>query len=91
MADEIFKMGTLFISSDILHLDKWLQDQAISAAMSLLTKYKGQDGYLKSSSVRRGDFSLLLSRIRITPTMAAFIGIPGRAKSPIIEELFLTF
>jgi len=91
MADEIFKMGTLYISSDILHLDKWLQDQVIMAAMSLLTKYKGQDGYLKPSPVRLGDFSLLLSRQRITPAMAAFIGIPGRAKSPIVEELFLSF
>lgn len=89
MADEIFKMGTLYIGSDILHLDKWLQDQAISAATILLTKYKGQDGYLKSSTVRRGDFSLLLSRQKVTPTMAAFIGIPGIAKSPIVEELFL--
>jgi len=91
MAEEIFKLGTLYISSDILHLDKWLQDQIISAAMTLLTKYKGQDGYLKSTPVRRGDFALLLSRQRITPSMAAFIGIPGIAKPPIIEELFLAF
>ncbi len=89
MADEILKVGTLFISQNVLHLEKWMQDQVISAAITQLTKYKGLDGYLKTSPVRLGDFSLLLTTQKIRPTIATFIGIPGRLRSPIIEELFI--
>lgn len=89
MADEMFKMGTLFISKEVLQLENWLQVQVITAAMSQLSKYKGQDGYLRPSPIRTGDFSLLLSRERITPVIATFIGIPGRQKNPIIQELFV--
>lgn len=89
MADEIFKMGTLFIAKEVLQYEKWMVDLAISAAMSQLAKYKGQDGFLQPSIVRKGDFSLILGPARISPTVVTFIGVPGRARSPIIQELFV--
>ena len=82
-------LGTLFISNEVLMLDKWLVDQAISAASMVIKKYKYLDGFLKPSPVRKGDFSLVLAEAKLSPTVAAFIGIPGRAKAPIVQELFV--
>jgi len=81
--------GTLYIAKEVLQYDKWITDQAISAATILINKYENLDGFLKPSPVRQGDFSLILATHKITPIVAAFIGIPGRAKAPIIEELFI--
>lgn len=82
-------VGTLFVSVRVLQLEKWLVDQAISAAMMQLKKYKRLDGFLTPSPVRLGDFSLILAEHKITPIIASFIGIPGRSKAAIIEELFV--
>ena len=72
-----------------MQLDKWLSDQAISASMILIKKYKYLDGFLKPSPIRRGDFSLVLADFKLDPVVAGFIGIPGRSKAPIIQELFI--
>ena len=82
-------LGTLFIAKEVLQYEKWIQDQAILAAMQLIKKYKYLDGLLKPSLVRQGDFSLILADLKVSPVVACFIGIPGRAKAPIIEELFV--
>lgn len=89
MAQQPFKIGTLYISHEVLQHEKWLTDQVISAAMSQLSKYKGQDGFLKPSTVRKGDYSLLLSEGRLSPTVAIWIGIPGKARAAIVQELFV--
>lgn len=83
------KLGTLFVSQEVLQLDKWIIDQAISAAMTQLRKYERLHGFLKPSPVRKGDFSLVLGDYKVSPIVATFIGIPGRAKAPIIQELFV--
>lgn len=91
MSNEILTpLGTLYISNEVLMHDKWIVDQAISAAMSVVKKYKYLDAMLKPSKVRKGDFSLILADLKMSPTVAAFIGIPGRAKAPIIQELFVS-
>lgn len=89
MAQELIRMGTLFIAKEVLQEEKWLIDQAISAAMAQMTKYKPLHGFLKPSGIRKGDFSLILADYKLTPAIATFIGIPGRTRSPIIEELYV--
>ena len=90
MTEAPIKQGTLFVSLEVLQFEKWLTDQAISAAMSVIKKYKYLDGYLTPSRVRRGDFSLILDKHKTDPVVAAFIGIPGIGKAPIVEELFVS-
>lgn len=89
MSNEMFQTGTLWISQAVLHRPKQESDAAISAAKQMMAKYKGLHGFLKTSPVRSGDFSLVLADYRITPAVAVFIGVPGRGKPPIIEELFV--
>lgn len=89
MASEFDKLGTLYISQQVLQHEHWLIDQAISAAMIQMKKFRGHDGFLTPSKVRLGDYSLLMSRERINPVVATWIGIPGKAKAPIIQELFV--
>jgi len=89
MAEKPPPRGTLFIAKEVLQYDKWITDQAISAAMIVINKYEVLDGFLKPSPVRQGDFSLVLATHKIQPIVAAFIGIPGRSKAPIIQELFV--
>lgn len=82
-------VGILFVSIQVLQLEKWLVDQVISASMMQMKKYKRLDGFLTPSPVRVGDFSLILAEHRLDPIIATFIGIPGMLKPPIIEELFV--
>lgn len=82
-------VGILYVSVQVLQLEKWLVDQVISAAMIQMKKYKRLDGFLTPSPVRLGDFSLILAEHRLDPIIATFIGIPGRSKAAIIEELFV--
>ena len=82
-------LGILYISQEVLQFDKWIQEQAISASMQQMKKYKYLDGLLRPSPVRLGDFSLLQANLKVSPVIASFIGIPGRLKAPIIEELFV--
>ena len=89
MAEIPPKVGTLYIAHEVLQYEKWIADQAIHAAKLLMNKYKWLDGFLKPSPVRQGDFSLILADFKLQPVIASFIGIPGRGKSPIIEELFV--
>lgn len=89
MATEQFDIGTLFISQEVLQQEKWLVDAAIQAAQLQMRKYKGLHGFLKPSPVRSGDFSLILGTYKTQPAVATWIGIPGRAKAPIIQELFV--
>ena len=89
MPGEEFKVGTLFISQEVLQHEKWLVDAAIAAAQVQMRKYKGLDGFLKPSHARVGDFSLILAAHEIAPKVATWIGIPGRTKPPIIQELFV--
>ena len=81
--------GTLYIAKEVFHFDKWLFDQALAAANIQMKKYKTLDGFLKPSPVRLGDFSLIMAVHKIDPIVASFIGIPGRQKAPIIQELFV--
>lgn len=85
----IRKIGTLFIAKEVLGYEKWMVDAVISASMAQLNKYKPLHGFLKPSTVRLGDFSLVLCDYKLSPTVATFIGIPGRARAPIIQELFV--
>lgn len=89
MAIEPTRMGTLWISKEVLQKEKWLIDQAISASMIQMKKYKGLHGFLKPSVIRLGDFSLVLCDYKLTPAVATFIGIPGRSRAPIVQELFI--
>jgi len=89
MADEIFRMGTLWIAKEVLQQEKWMVDAVISASMSQMSKYKPLHGFLKPAQPRSGDFSLMLCDYKLTPAIATFIGIPGRSRSPIIEELYV--
>lgn len=89
MAGEEFKVGTLFISHEVLQHEKWLIDAAITAAQVQMRKYKGLHGFLKPSPIRKGDFSLILASYKMSPAVATWIGIPGRTKPPIIQELFV--
>lgn len=89
MADVVFKMGTLWISKEVLQVEKWMSDAAISAAMRQLSKYKPLHGFLSTAPPRSGDFSLILCDYKLSPAVATFIGIPGRARAPIVEELFV--
>lgn len=82
-------MGTLYIAREVLHFDKWMVDQAISASMILLKKYQPFDAFLRAAPVRKGDFSLIIADVKLTPFVAIFIGIPGIAKAPIVEEMFV--
>ncbi len=82
-------LGTLYIAKEVFQFEKWLSDQAIAAANIQMKKYKVLDGFLKPSPVRQGDFSLVMAIHKVDPVVAAFIGIPGRAKAPIIQELFV--
>ena len=84
------RKGTLYISYEVLHYEKWIADQAIKAAYTLMNKYEFLDGLLSPSPVRQGDFALILADLKLSPVVACFIGIPGRAKAPIIEELFVS-
>ena len=81
--------GTLFISKSVMQFDKWLTDQAIAAAEIQMKKYELLDGFLQPSPVRQGDFSLIQAVHKVDPVIASFIGIPGRQKAPIIQELFV--
>lgn len=83
------RKGELFISKSVLLHEKWLTDQAIAAAEQMMKTYPELDGILRPSPVRLGDFSLVLVIHKLEPIIAAFIGIPGRLKPPIIEELFV--
>lgn len=89
MNDSVLKVGTLYISREVLQHDKWMVDAAITSAMSQLNKYMGLDGYLKSSPVRRGDFSLTIADHKVSPVVVTFIGIPGKARAPIVQEMFV--
>jgi len=89
MVEPFEKLGTLYIAHETMMFEKWMIDQAVSAALTQLKKYKGFDGFLKPSRVRSGDFSLTLARFRVEPFIVTFIGIPGRSKSPIIQELYI--
>lgn len=82
-------VGTLYISQQVLQHEKWLADQAIASATLLMRKYMGLDAILTPSPVRRGDFSLIIADLKVDPIVACFIGIPGRAKPAIVEELFV--
>ena len=88
MSDEIVSVGRLFIAHEVLQNEKWIVDQVVSAAKSQLNKYKPLDGFLTPSSVRTGDFSLVLSNYKPSPIIVEFIGIPGRGRAAIIQELF---
>ena len=83
------KKGTLWISSEVLHQEKWILDQVLSTTRSLMTKYQNLDAFLSSSPVRQGDFSLIFAVSKIDPILAIFIGIPGRQRAAIVEELFV--
>jgi len=89
MSEDAFKMGTLYIGSEVLQYEKWMVDQAVASAINQLRKYKGTDGLLRPQPGRKGDFSLTLGKYNIAPTAVFFIGIPGRNRAPIIHELFL--
>lgn len=89
MPNEVLTIGTLFVAHECLQHDKWMLDQAISAALLQLNKYKGLDGFLLPSRVRKGDYSLLMAHYSPTPIVVTFLGIPGRAKAPIIQELYV--
>lgn len=89
MADGVLKMGTLYISHEVLQHEKWMADKAISASITQLSKYMGLDGLLKPSLVRKGDYSLTILDLRVTPTIVTFIGIPSRTRAPIIQELYV--
>lgn len=89
MADGVLKMGTLYISHEVMQHEKWMYDKAITASMAQLSKYMGLDGLLKPSLVRKGDYSLTILDLRVTPTIVTFIGVPGRTRSPIIQELYV--
>jgi len=89
MSNEELKVGTLFVSNEVLQQEDWLVKQAISAAIPLLNKYKGLDGLLKPSRIRKGDFSLVIAELKAEPIIVNFIGIPGKAKAPIVQELFV--
>lgn len=81
--------GTLYIAKEVLQFDKWIYDQAIAAAMIQINKYKPFDGFLKPAPVRQGDFSLIIADAKLTPLIATFIGIPGRTKAPIVQEMYV--
>lgn len=89
MAEKPPPRGTLYISREVLQYDKWMQNQTITAAMQQMNKYKYLDGFLKPSVVRHGDFSLVLADTKLIPIIATFIGIPGIARSPIIQEIYV--
>lgn len=89
MSAEVSKIGTLYLSREVLQFDKWLIDKAIAAAMAKLRKYIGMDGYLRPSESRKGDFSLILGFHKIEPFAAVFIGVPSRARDCIIQELYV--
>lgn len=89
MAEEILKLGTLYIAHEVLQHEKWIVDQAINASKSQLNKYKGLSGFLKPSPIRTGDFSLVLADYKLDPIVATFIGIPGRQRAAIVQELYV--
>ena len=89
MEEEVVTIGTLYIAKEVLQHEKWMQDQAISAANSQLTKYFGLDGFLKPSKVRLGDYSLVMADYNVKPVVVNFIGVPGRARASIVQELFV--
>lgn len=89
MANQFDKIGVLFVSQQVLQHEKWMIDQAIAAAMVQMKQHRGLNGFLTPSTVRLGDYALLMTRERISPAVATWIGIPGKLKSPIIQELFV--
>lgn len=89
MAEQPPPLGTLFIAKEVLQYDKWMVDVALKAADMQMRKYKYLHGFLKPSTVRQGDFSLILADFKLQPVVATFIGIPGRSRAPIVQELFV--
>lgn len=89
MEEEILTLGTLYISHEVLQMDKWIRDQAISAAMIQMRKYLGLEGLLKPSKIRTGDFSLVMADLKVSPILVSFIGIPGRNRASIVQELYV--
>jgi len=89
MDEQILTLGTLYIAKEVLQFEPWLQEQAISAAMTQLKKYMGLDGFLRPSKVRKGDFSLVIADFKVTPIVVNFIGVPGRNRTSIMQELYV--
>lgn len=89
MAEKPPPMGTLYIAREVLQFDKWMVDQAIASAMTLLKKYQPFDAFLRPAPIRRGDFSLIIADVKLTPFVAVFIGIPGMQKASIVEEMYV--
>lgn len=81
--------GTLYIARECLLLDDWMISQAITSAVSQMSKLKYLDAFMKPSIVRKGDFSLIQAEHKITPLVASFIGVPGKGKPSIIQELYV--
>ena len=88
MTEPVLTVGTLYISREVLQYEKWMVDQVISGAMSMLSKYMGLDGFLKPSVGRKGDFSLTICDLKVSPVVVVFIGVPGRSRASIVQELF---
>lgn len=82
-------IGTLYISHQTLQHDSREVQSAISAALTLLSKYKGLDAYLRPHPERAGDYALILADHKIDPVVVAFIGVRGRGMSTIVEDLFV--
>lgn len=89
MPEQTTPLGTLFIASEVLQHEAWQRNQAISAAITQISKYRPLDGLLIPSSVRSGDYALLLANLKADPKIVSFIGIPGRSRAPIVQELYV--
>lgn len=89
MDEQVLTIGTLYIAKEVLQNEKWMLDQVITASMLQMRKYLGLDGFLRPSKVRTGDFSLVIADYKVSPIVVNFIGIPGRSRTAIVQELFV--
>ena len=87
--DSQIPIGKLFIDANVLLKPKWMLDTAIRVGRQTLGKNRGFDGFLTASTVREGDFSLILGIKKPDPFLALFIGVPGPNKQPIVNEIYV--
>ena len=88
--DQLVQPGTLYIASEVLQQEKWIIDQVLAAAKLELRKHIPLDGYLRPTGVRSGDFALVISSTRIGASVVDFIGIPGRQRPAIVQQMYVT-
>jgi len=75
------ELATIIANSDNLA-------EATSQAATFMRRFPKKCGFLSASPARKGDFSLVLQRLSLSPEIVATINLPGKGRAPIVTVVY---